>query len=320
VLEISPQQVLRRVGLSPTLASAEEINVDADTYFRLWEALRAEANRPGIEMQLAMMYAHGPFVPPIFAFSCAETLGLGLRRLADFKLLIGPISMDVTRRDTGLTVTLRPSEPGLTTSPSRGLFEILYITECARTFTGKLLRPTATSLPGALEVGPETLDYLGGPPQVTGEVSLTFAPRDADLPLITSSAAFWEMLEPGFLEQLQERTGAAPLSGRVKRALAEALPGGSASVDDMARRLNVSKRSLQRKLSEEGTSFQELLNETRFEMSERYLRNSGLSLPEISCLLGFRETSSFFRAFQGWTGTTPGDYRATRASGAEPGA
>ena len=44
-------------------------------------------------------------------------------------------------------------------------------------------------------------------------------------------------------------------------------------------------------------------------MSQRYLRASALSVPEISYLLGFRDTSSFFQAFQGWTGLTPGDFR-----------
>ena len=50
---------------------------------------------------------------------------------------------------------------------------------------------------------------------------------------------------------------------------------------------------------------------SRLEMSERYLKDSGLTVPEISFLLGFRDTSSFFRAFHGWTGKTPGDYRAS---------
>ena len=104
--------------------------------------------------------------------------------------------------------------------------------------------------------------------------------------------------------------GTATMSGQIKRALVEVLPGGSTSVEDMARRLHVSKRSLQRRLSEEGTNFQELLNETRCEMSEHYLRDSKLSIPEISYLLGFRDTSSFFRAFHSWTGSTPGDFRA----------
>ncbi len=309
LLDISPERVLRRARLSATLADDKDILVGAKAYFRIWDAMCAEANRPGIEMDLAMAYAHGPFLPPIFAFSCAETLGLGLARLSDFKPLIGPVKMDVKRQSSGLTVSMRPSEMGQSMSPSLGLFELLYITECARTFTGASVTPIETSLPGQLQLDTTCIDYLDKAPKTTEIVSLTFSLEDADLPLITRSASLWETLEPGFVEQLEDRLGAATLSGRIKRALTEALPGGSTSVDEMARRLNISKRSLQRRLSEEGTTFQSLLDETRFEMSDRYLKDTGLSVPEISYLLGFRETSSFFRAFHGWTGTTPGDYR-----------
>ncbi|MEL6569763.1 MAG: helix-turn-helix transcriptional regulator, partial [Pseudomonadota bacterium] len=258
--------------------------------------------------------AHGPFIPPIFAFSCAETLGLGLKRSSDFKPLIGPVEMNVERQGKVLTVSMRPSEPGLSMPPSMGLFELLYITECARTFTGSNVTPSGTSLPSRYDLEDFCHKFLGKAPKATDIVSPTFDAEDAELPLITRSASLWETLEPGFVEQLEERMGTTTMSGQIKRALAEALPGGSTSVDDMARRLNVSKRSLQRRLSEEGTSFQKVLDETRFEMSDRYLKETGLSLPEISYLLGFRETSSFFRAFHGWTCTTPGDYRTSGES------
>lgn len=318
LLGISPERVLRRVGLSATLATDEDISVGPQAYFGIWDALCAEADRPGIEMTLAMAYAHGPFIPPVFAFSCAETLALGLSRLSDFKPLIGPVKMDVTRVDEGLVLSMHPLDPGLSMPPSMGLFELLYITECARTFTGAPVTPIATSLPGFLEVDTNCVQYLGGRPKDTGIVSLTFSAEDAARPLITRSASLWETLEPGFTDQLEERMGTVTMSGRIKRALTEVLPGGSTSVDDMAKRLNISKRSLQRRLNEEGTNFQVLLNETRFEMSERFLKESELSVPEISYLLGFRDTSSFFRAFQGWTGTTPGDFRAAGSDGNRP--
>lgn len=310
LLDIAPERVLRRIGLSTTLAADDDISVGAEVFFQLWEAVCAEADRPGVEMDLAMAYAHGPFIPPVFAFSCADTLGLGLQRLCDFKPLVGPFQMEVTRPDERLRLTMRASTPELSIPHSMGLFELFYITECARTFTGVHLSPVSTSLPGQGHVSRTCTEYLGAAPKVGKEVSLTFSAVDAARPLITRSASLWETLEPGFTEQLNRVSGATTLSGQIKLALLEALPGGSTAIEDMARRLNVSKRSLQRRLSAEGTSFQELLNEARFEMSQRYLRNSGLSVPEISYLLGFRETSSFFRAFHGWTGMTPGDFRA----------
>ncbi len=309
---VDPERVLRRVGLSPALVEDTNLTVTADVYLRIWSAVAAEADRPGMEMELALAYAHGPFLPPVFAFSCAETLALGLQRLADFKPLIGPMTIEVTRSADGLRVDMRPSDPNLVIPPSMGLFEILYITECARCFTGVPVVPVQSTLPGPFVVEPEIAAFLGHTPQVSTVLSLTFASEDADRPLITRSASLWATLEPGLQDQLEARLGTQTMSARIKRTLTEALPGGSTTIDDMAKRLNMSKRSLQRRLNEEGTSFQEVLNETRFEMSDLYLRDDALSVPEISYLLGFRDTSSFFRAFQGWTGMTPGDYRVAK--------
>jgi AraC-like DNA-binding protein len=311
LLGVSPERVLRRVGLSASLSDDDDIQVGPEKFFQVWDAIVAEANQPRAEMELAMAYAHGPFIPPVFAFSCADTLALGVERLCDFKPLIGPMNMVASRPNQQLYIELHPSNPDLKMPASMGLFELLYITECARTFTGTDTTPVATSLPAPIALDETTLEFLGKQPEVTQTLSLTFSAEDADLPLITRSKSLWESLEPGLLEQMETRMGTGTMAAKIKRTLTEVLPGGSTNIEDMAKRLNVSKRSLQRRLGEEGTNFQELLNETRYDMSHRYLKDSGLSVPEISYLLGFRDTSSFFRAFHGWTGMTPGDYRSS---------
>jgi AraC-like DNA-binding protein len=81
----------------------------------------------------------------------------------------------------------------------------------------------------------------------------------------------------------------------------------------MAKRLGLTARSLQRRLQDEGTSFQALRDETRRSLADRYL-GQGLSVAEISFLLGFSEPSAFFRAFKRWTGLTPVERRASLGS------
>ncbi len=76
-------------------------------------------------------------------------------------------------------------------------------------------------------------------------------------------------------------------------------------MDLVAKRLSYSKRTLQRKLSQEGTSFQKLLQSTREALARHYLRQTNLAAAEISFLLGFEEPNSFYRAFSDWTGQTP---------------
>ena len=100
---------------------------------------------------------------------------------------------------------------------------------------------------------------------------------------------------------------------RVRSALQEMLPAGQSSIEEIANRLAISKRSLQRRLSEELSSYQEVLNATRRELAHYYLSRSSAALVEIAYLLGFQDGNSFIRAFRGWTGETPREYR--QASG-----
>ena len=81
-----------------------------------------------------------------------------------------------------------------------------------------------------------------------------------------------------------------------------------------ARKLGMSKRTLQRRLSGENTTYQAILANVREQLAHHYLSTSTLSSPEISFLLGYSDPNSFYRAFHTWTGTTPESIRAQAAS------
>ena len=97
---------------------------------------------------------------------------------------------------------------------------------------------------------------------------------------------------------------------RVHAALIAQLSLGEPSQEKVAESLHMSLRNFQRKLLDEGTSYTELLNDTRRTLALSYLRNPAYSLSEITYLLGFAEASSFNRAFKRWTGLSPSAYRA----------
>jgi AraC-like DNA-binding protein len=87
------------------------------------------------------------------------------------------------------------------------------------------------------------------------------------------------------------------------------LPHDSINRDDIAAQLTMSGRSLQRKLQEQGSSFQKLYDAYRHQHSLQLLANTHLSLMDIALQLGFSESSTFYRAFKRWQGLTPGEYR-----------
>jgi AraC-like DNA-binding protein len=100
--------------------------------------------------------------------------------------------------------------------------------------------------------------------------------------------------------------------------LLEALPAGNPTITEIASRMGLSQRNLQRKLADAGTSFTKVLEEMRIEIASRYLAATSLSLKEIAFLLGYNEPSSFFRAFRKLTGETPLAFRTSQRSATTP--
>lgn len=98
---------------------------------------------------------------------------------------------------------------------------------------------------------------------------------------------------------------------QVVQAILQQLKGELPTIDAIAHQLTISVRQLQRELQIEGTSFQQLLDETRQELALRHLKNPATPIHDIAFLLGFSEPSAFHRAFKRWTGKTPRSYRVS---------
>lgn len=101
----------------------------------------------------------------------------------------------------------------------------------------------------------------------------------------------------------------ASLDQRVRIQISQALSAGVPTIAQIGERLNMSERTLQRRLSDRGHSFQALVDEARRQLAERLLTQSSYSLADISFLTGFSEQSAFTRAFKRWCGQTPRSYR-----------
>ncbi len=114
----------------------------------------------------------------------------------------------------------------------------------------------------------------------------------------------------GHLEQELSKLGPqAGLRDRLRDVIARSLSDGLPKMEDVARRLGMSVRSLHRRLADVGLSFQMLSEETRRDLAEGLLRDERYALSEIAFLTGFSEQSSFTRAFKRWNGVTPASYR-----------
>lgn len=95
----------------------------------------------------------------------------------------------------------------------------------------------------------------------------------------------------------------------LKQSISNNLPEGEVSLDKVARELNVSRRTLQRRLAERGTQFSQVLQDVRIQLAKGYLSDRHLGIAEIAFLLGYADQGSFSSAFKGWYGVSPREYR-----------
>lgn len=154
--------------------------------------------------------------------------------------------------------------------------------------------------------------YLGGDVLFSAPRNqLQFDLSDLELPLVTADDQLHAVLVQYGEEVLARKSvGKSDLALVVEKTIADGIVSGRANQDQIARDLGMSSRTLSRKLSQQGTSFAQLLGDFRLAMARRYLHDSDLSLTEISYLLGYSRLSSFSDAFKRQTGQTPGQFRA----------
>lgn len=155
----------------------------------------------------------------------------------------------------------------------------------------------------------EFSDFLGCSVEKGNCNSILFRTEDMHKPFISQNDGMWDFFEPELQKRLYEMERDDTFSAKVRSALTELLPCGNGTADEVAAKLNVSRRTLQRKLKEENTTFQQQLNGVREMLARHYIRNTDMSSNDIAFLLGYSEVNSFLRAFSLWTGMSVSEYR-----------
>ena len=301
-------QVLKIANLPADLFNRGNMVLSPVEYFRLWQAID-QASEEDIALLLAQAMTVEAFDAPIFASICSPNLNTALLRLQQYKPLIGPmlLTLDTNEKFTELTIECYGAKQELPSSLA--LIELVFFTQLARLATRKQIKPLKLCLPQLPENLSSYFDYFGCKLTCAEHVSIRFSSDDAQMPFLTANATMWEFFEDKLNKRLSDMQSSATTADRVKAILMEALPSGQSNIEHIADKLAMSKRTLQRKLTQEAESYQSVLQWVRSELADHYLDKSQLSLAEISFLLGFTEPNSFIRAYSQWKGVSPGQYR-----------
>jgi AraC-like DNA-binding protein len=304
-LGISPANVLRRAGLPRDLFARGTVKLTTADYYALWQALADESGEPRLPIRIGEAISVEAFSPPIFAALCSPNLAEAAKRVATYKKLIGPMRLTVSAGDEAETVLrfdwrshARPPDVLVTA-------ELIFWVALARIGTRTCVRPTRVTSTRPPSERRDFRAYLGCEIEAGEIATIAFAATDARLPFLTANESMWSFFEPELRRRLDQLERDSTTSERVQAALMELLPTGATAMSDVARSMAVSTRTLQRRLHEEGTSYQAALSATRESLARHYLRDDRMSVGQISFLLGYDTPSSFYRAFHSWTGQTP---------------
>ncbi len=309
LLDLPIDKVLRRAGLPANYLSTPERGLTASAFFDVWQVVLNSPGQIDLGVRLGTLAARGPFVPIVFAFSCSPNIEIGIRRMGELKTSEAPIAIDVQMQDDALLVAVRSTEQGLSVPPALAQFKLAYLLECGRLFTGHNIRPIRASAQDQDAGWTAMSEVTGCPVEIDNRDALYFSIEDARRPLITRNDALWDSFGAHLRKKNRDKLEDVSLADQVRDVLLDSLPAGQSGVENTCRRMNMTRRTLQRRLKAEGFTFQEILDATRQDLSEHYLHNTKLTAPEISYLLGYQEPRSFFRAFRSWTGRTPMDVR-----------
>lgn len=231
-----------------------------------------------------------------------------LKRLAQYKPLIGTLLYQVAETETEVSVEVLSANPELELPEILVGIEFVFLVELIRKATKESITPLSVTAKQLMK-NPSYADSIGKPITVGNKNLLVLSKEDAPAPFISRNESMWEFFEPELKRRLSMIGTDDSCAARVRSTLMELLPGGECTIDDVAKKLGYSKRSLQRKLQEEDTNFRKQLNHTRELPVKTYLAGTDMTAEDIAFLPGYHEIGSFLRTFSVWTGSTISAYR-----------
>lgn len=302
--------LLRQARLAANLHVSPETWLTTAQYFALWRAVESLSPDPAIGLQMVVQTENAAHPPATMAAFFARDFRDGLQRLARFKHLCTPESLTIS--ETGGESRIAAFWPHAQGPEPASLADVTLaaILELGRRGTGLPLRPLRVEMTRSTPPGDQHQAYFAAPISWhCAECALVFAREDLDRPFAGHNPDMLALLEPALAASLEEIAAQSSTADQTRILIRRRMASGKPDIAEIAAELGLSERTLQRRITEDGTSYRSLLDEERREMGRQLLARSGHGIDEIAFLLGFQDTSSFYRAFRSWEGVTPAQWR-----------
>ncbi len=310
-INVRPSHVLKLARLPEDLFCYNEPKLTIEEFFRFWCALERIVGEDQLLIELVNRLHTETFDPAVFAFLCSPCLSVALERLSQYEELISPIDLGITVEDDRTVVTVGFTDNSHNWPESFFLYKLLYINKFARLAIREDIAPIEMTLSKPVPNLSHYAEYFGVNLRLGSCNQIVFSSEDVQKPFLTEDSAMWDFFSSNYKIRKQSISSTVSAEKRLSNILVEMLPSGESSIEEASKRLAMSTRSLQRKLQQEQSNFKAILSSTRWELANRYLQESEVSVAEIAYLLAYNDTSSFQKAYKSWSGMTPSQYRGS---------
>lgn len=304
-------QLCADVGLDRSLLREPESRFAQDMMTRLWHLAVKRSGNPALGLNLAQVVRPAYFNLVGYAMMSSPSLLEAFKRIVRFQRIMGESAdLDLRLEPQKVVLVLAFHGDELPVPSQVHDAAMAYLMGFCRWMTGRELVPQQARFAAPAPVDPAPYAALFGCPLAfaSSEYALVFDRAEVNKQLSTGNDRLAQMhdhMASEYLAQFAQNR----VTHQARQTLCRLLPQGEPKRDVVAEAMRVSTRTLQRRLQEEGTSFQQLLDDTRRELALQYLAEPELTLLEIAYLLGFADPSNFFRAFRRWYAVPPGQYR-----------
>jgi AraC-like DNA-binding protein len=304
--------VVAAAGIEPATLDDADARIPHDVALRLWHEASRRSGDDAFGIHAAESIRPGAFDVLDYATRSSETLGQGLRRLVRYHRILhdaAVVQLAVAGERGVLTHAL--PEPSAVLPRQVAEFIVAGWLVVARQATGTDFAPVEVRFrhPAPGDVS-EHRRLFRAPVRFRNAVNGIVLDRATlDAPLVRSDVGLCAVLDRHLADLLERIPRATGLADRVRQLVGRDLASGVPDARVVASALHMSRRSLQRRLGDDRTSYRGLVESLRRELATRYLAERELAIAEIAFLLGFSETSAFHRAFKRWTGRTPAAFR-----------
>jgi AraC-like DNA-binding protein len=308
--KIATPMLLRRAGLPANLFQQEKIYVTTAELFAIWRTVAEMSSDPGFGLKLGTELRFERSHPVAIASVCSRSFGDALDRLARYKQLTCPEEIRVHRKGTEASVEILFIEAKETQPDIMADLGLSWILNVGRRGSDGEIKPLRLELTRAVKHRKLLESYFGCPVRFkANRNALVFRSSDLDRPFVTHNEELVAMIGKQLESEIKSRNASEKIGEQVKDMLRRSLAGKRPTLQNVGQELGLGSRTLQRRLTDAGLTFQQLVEDTRRELARHYLKQRAVELNEAAFLLGFEDANSFFRAFQAWEGTSPTEWR-----------